>query len=174
MNVYGRSKLRGEELVLKAREAGLRAAVLRLANVYGSDRDHEDRVIPAFARAAARGADLHVEGERNTFDFTHVIDVVGGLLVTIDILSAGERALPPIHLVSGRGTTLGELAQMIAAHSPRQPRVILAEARAFDVSRFVGDPTRAREILGWSVERSLEDGVREIVARRAAEADQPG
>lgn len=173
MNVYGRSKLRGEELVLAARDAGMRVAVLRLANVYGNDRDHADRVIPAFARAAARGEDLHVEGEGHTFDFTHVMDVVEGIVMAIERLSAGERALPPLHLASGRGTSLGELARMIAAVSPRPPRVVLAEARSYDVSRFVGDPTRARAVLGWTTTRSLEEGIRAMVERFAAEVDRP-
>jgi UDP-glucose 4-epimerase len=165
MNVYGRSKVRGEELVLAARESGLRTAILRLANVYGNDRDHPDRVIPAFARAAAGGTDLRIEGENNTFDFTHISDVVAGLLIVVDKLAAGERALPPIHLASGRGTTLGELARMIAGASRNKPRVVIAESRSYNVSRFVGDPSLARERLGWTAKRSLEEGIREIVAR---------
>lgn len=165
MNVYGRSKLRGEDLVEEARRGGLRTAILRLGNVYGNDRDHEDRVIPAFARAAALGEDLRIEGEHNTFDFTHVMDVAEGIVTTAELLAGGERALPAIHFASGRGTTLGELARMIAAASSRKPRVILTEARSFDVSRFVGDPARAKDILGWVAKTPLEEGVRSMVAR---------
>lgn len=169
MNVYGRSKLRGEDLVMEAREGGLQTAILRLGNVYGNDKDHADRVIPAFARAAARGSDLIIEGEANTFDFTHVVDVTEGTLTAIEMLASGERALPSVHLASGRGTTLGELARMIAAASARKPRVVIAEARSFDVSRFVGDPARAKEILGWVAKTPLEDGIRAMVAHFSAE-----
>ena len=55
VNVYGRSKVEGERLVVGANARGLRAATVRLSNVYGSTRDHADRVIPAFVRAAISG-----------------------------------------------------------------------------------------------------------------------
>ena len=62
VNVYGRSKMACEEVMLAGRQEGLRGAILRLANVYGSIHDHPDRVIPAFCRAAALGAPMRVEG----------------------------------------------------------------------------------------------------------------
>jgi nucleoside-diphosphate-sugar epimerase len=43
INVYGRSKAACEQAALAGRSDGLRVAVLRLANVYGSIHDHPDR-----------------------------------------------------------------------------------------------------------------------------------
>src|SRR5207253_948512 len=45
LNTYGRSKVRGEQLVLAARGDGLVTGILRFANVYGPGPDHPDRVI---------------------------------------------------------------------------------------------------------------------------------
>lgn len=168
INHYGRSKVRGEELVMAAREAGLAVAVLRFANVYGPGRDHPDRVVPAFARAAARGGELRIEGGDNTFDFTHITDVVSGILTVADALSRGERLLPPIHLASGRGTTLLELAKMAVAASPAGARLKVGGSLSYNVSRFVGDPARARALLGWSARRTIEEGIREAVAGAAS------
>ena len=79
INVYGRSKVEGERLVEAARDEGLRAAIVRLSNVYGSTRDHPDRVVPAFARGAVTGSALRVEGADHTFDFTHIDDTTRGI-----------------------------------------------------------------------------------------------
>ena len=104
LNVYARSKAEGERVVLNARSQGLQTAVVRLSNVYGCTKDHADRVIPAFGRAAVEGSPLRVEGSNHTFDFTHVNDVVRGLRALIGLLESGEQSLPPVHLVSGHPT----------------------------------------------------------------------
>ena len=77
-NVYGRSKLEGELLTKAISAAGVTTSILRFSNVYGCSADHVDRVITAFARQAARGGAIYIEGSQCVFDFTHVHDV-GGL-----------------------------------------------------------------------------------------------
>ena len=90
INVYGRSKVEGERLVNEAIGRGLRAATVRLSNVYGSVDDHADRVIPAFARAAVSGTTLRVDGAECAFDFTHIDDTIPG--DGCNHRSVGERA----------------------------------------------------------------------------------
>ena len=80
VNIYGRSKAAGEELVNKARTKGLTTAIVRFSNVYGSTSDHSDRVVPAFARAASLGEPLRVDGPDHVFDFNHLEDTVRGLV----------------------------------------------------------------------------------------------
>lgn len=163
INIYGRSKAAAEELVRGARAEGLRTAVLRLSNVYGSTCDHADRVVPAFARAASLGEDLRLDGTEHTFDFTHVDDTALGIHKVLDLLARGERSLPPIHLLTGRPTTLGALAELAIAAGGGRSRARIAPSRDYDVARFVGNPDRAATLLGWKAERTIEDGVRELV-----------
>lgn len=164
LNVYAHTKVTGETMMLRSRAAGLRTAVVRLSNVYGSVRDHADRVVPAFARAAAFGGQLRVDGSNHMFDFTHLGDVVSGLASVLDALAGGEHALPPIQLVTGHGTTLGELARLAIAAGDARATVKESPARAYDVTRFVGDPARAQALLGWRAQRSVAEGIRELVA----------
>jgi len=175
VNVYGRSKAEGEMLVAEARRAGLRACTIRLSNVFGSTADHPDRVVPAFARAAAFGTALLVEGLEHTFDFTHVDDVTRGIVALTALLATGETPPPPIHFVSGRATTLAQLANLAASLGQAGSRIEQAAPRNFDVARFVGDPSRANELLGWGPEVDLEDGLSRLIqafraAPRASEA----
>ena len=162
VNVYGRSKVEGERLVDEARGRGLRAATVRLSNVYGSARDHADRVIPAFARAAISGGTIRTEGAGCTFDFTHIDDTVRGMVAIIDRLESGQ-APPPIHLLTGVPTTLRDLAAMAMAVAGSKTEVVEAPPRSFDVSRFHGDPSRARTLLGWEPRIALRDGLERLV-----------
>lgn len=163
LNVYARSKAEGERLLLAARSQGLQTAVVRLSNVYGCVKDHADRVIPAFARAAIEGLPLRVEGSNHTFDFTHVNDVVRGLGAMIGLLESGEHFLPPVHLVSGRPTSLGELAATCCRLAKSGVAATEVAPRSYDVAQFYGDPERARELLGWKSETSLEAGLSRLI-----------
>lgn len=170
VNVYGRAKVEGERLVASAREAGLRTAIVRLSNVYGSLHDHADRVVPAFARAAALGRRIRLDGREHTFDFTHIDDVVRGLLRMIDLLDHGE-VLPPVHLLTGRPTTLSELAATCVDLARTGSPIVEAPPRSYDVARFYGDPTRARELLGWTATIPLRLGLDRLI--RALRPDRP-
>jgi len=162
VNVYGRSKAAAERVALAWRRSGVDTAVVRLANVYGALNDHAKRVAPAFARGAAAGELLQVCGRENTFDFTHLDDVTLGLLSVVEALQAGE-VLPPIHFATGQPTTLGELADIAVRLGGNKAKVAEVQAPSYNVSRFVGDPTRARELLGWRARIRIGEGMHRLI-----------
>jgi len=159
LNAYARSKVEAELLIDKARAASLQTAILRFSTVYGSVDDHRDRIVPAFTGAAADGGTLRVDGPDCCLDLTHVDDVAIGVAQVVELLMSGERMLPPIHLVSGRRTTLLDLASMTNEIGGSKGRILFAAPRAFDVYNFVGDPERARALLGWQATTDLHTGL---------------
>jgi nucleoside-diphosphate-sugar epimerase len=167
INAYARSKVFGERLVMRAREAGITANVVRLSNVYGSTQDYYDRVVPAFARAAAAGGLIRLEGRLSTFDFTHISDVARGLFRMIELTATG-RNIDPVHLTTGVGTTLAHLARLAVANARRPLQVQEFPARDFDVSSFVGGTARAVEVLDWSAQTDLDRGFAQLVEEFAA------
>ncbi|MGI9493823.1 MAG: NAD-dependent epimerase/dehydratase family protein [Geminicoccaceae bacterium] len=172
VNVYGRSKAAAERVALAWRRSGIDTAVVRLANVYGSLNDHPKRVAPAFARGSVEGAVLSVCGRENTFDFTHIDDVALGLLSVVEALQAGE-VLPPIHLASGLPTTLGELADLAARLGGGRAKVAEVPAPSYNVSRFVGDPSRAHELLGWQTRIKIGEGMNRLIKAYRDELEPP-
>ena len=163
VNVYGRSKVAGERLIEAAGSDGMRASIIRLSNVYGSTRDHADRVVPAFARAAVLGHSLRVDGTDHTFDFTHIDDTTRGIVALVDHLASGAEAPPPIHFLTGQPTTLGQLANLAAEIGAMGSAIHHSPPRTFDVSRFYGCPDRARDILGWSPRIALSEGLGRLI-----------
>ena len=159
VNIYGEAKLAMEQASFSAREAGLNTAILRLSNVYGDTYDHVDRVLPAFCRRAVEGKTLRVDGFDHVFDFTHVSDTVDGIWRLVQMLEAGEEGIPPIHLLPGIGTTLLEAAEKAVNAANSSSDIISSPSRHYDVSRFVGDPSRAKSILGWEAKVNPEQGI---------------
>lgn len=174
VNIYGESKLKMEQAALAARAEGLNTAILRLANVYGSTSDHEDRVLPAFCRAAVEGKDLRVDGAENTFDFTHIDDTVNGFLKLIARLEKGHRDIPPIHLLPGTATTLQQAANMAIQAANSDSQITIAPSRNYDVSKFVGDPNLAKKELNWQAEIQPEQGIKMLVALFEKELNKQG
>ena len=172
MNVYARSKLAAERAVFGLRERGGTVAVLRFSNVFGSADDHPDRVVPAFARAAAGGGTLRLEGPDNTFDFTALEDAASAAHKAIEALREGRADYPPLDIVTGRATSLRELAEMAMTDAPCE--TIVAPPRLFDVSRFQGDPAPAAHYLGWRAESRLEERVARLVGDFRARANSRG
>lgn len=171
VNVYARSKVEGELLVAAAARRGLRTSIVRLSNVYGRTADHADRVIPAFARAAARGDAMRVEGSDNVFDFTHVDDVVLGLLRIVERLVPDRAAtLPPIHFATGQALSLGQLAALANELGGGRSRILSASPRRFDVAKFYGCWSRAHALLGWTPRISVAIGLAQLIAEFRAEA----
>lgn len=170
VNVYGRSKVEGERLIQDARSKGMRACTIRLSNVFGSTLDHRDRVVPAFARAAATGQPLRVDGSDHTFDFTHIDDVTNGIMVLMRGLISGGSAPDPIHFVSGVPTTLGELAFLSVSIAGSQSIIREAPPRNFDVAKFVGQGARAQALLGWQAKTSLRAGLKQLIEDYRLEA----
>lgn len=171
VSVYGRTKVEGEAWVERAREAGLRASILRLSNVYGSPRDHADRVVPAFARAALLGTPLRVEGPDHAFDFTHVEDVARGIGHLADLLADEAQAPPPIQLTTGVSTRLIDLAEMLIQHAGSASPIHFAPPRTYGVERFCGSRERAQDILGWSPQIPLSQGLSALLHAFAVHLD---
>jgi nucleoside-diphosphate-sugar epimerase len=174
LNAYGRSKAAGEQLIDAARRDGLRACTVRLSNVFGAVSDYPDRVVPAFARAAAAGHELRVDGAERVFDFTHVDDVARGIAGLAELLHASDSDVPTVQLVSGIPVTLGDLARLAMQVAGTNASLRYTTARSFDVASFVGNGDRAKAVLGWSPTVDLREGLARLIRafqHRSVEAE---
>lgn len=159
---YAASK-RSAELVVHAmahKTPRLRCPLLRFFTVYGPWQRPE-MAITTFVRSALAGAPITVFGDGSMRrDFTHVGDIVRGILAAMDTSPEGVRAY---NLGSGAPVTLAELVAAIGRASGRELAVTRAPVPLGDVDATFADIARAREELGWSPRVSLDEGLPTVV-----------
>jgi UDP-glucose 4-epimerase len=142
INAYGASKVTGEAFCRSfRRSSGLHSVILRLSNVYGP-RDL-GRVIPLWLDRAASGLDLEIYGGKQLIDFVWVGQVVEALVRAAEIRSP----LPTINVGSGTGCRIIDVARRILRMSAGRGHLKLLPARAVDVTRYVADVSRMRQML---------------------------
>ena len=177
MNLYGRTKLEGENMIKEFSEKNRsQSAILRFSNVYGNERDILDRVIPRFVLSGLKDEPMEIHGGNQFIDFTHINDTVEGIIRTMNMLEqkevnpadAGENGntwCNDFHLLPGRPFTLQQVAATIADHLETDVPIHYSEPRNYDVERFHGDPDKAARILGFKARIPPEMGIPMTVDR---------
>ncbi len=168
VNLYGYTKLVGERIVEEAaKNMGVQAIILRFSNVYGSEYDILDRVIPRFIIRAIKGLPLEIHGGDQMFDFTHIDDTVEGVRRAIEkIMEAREEGYcRDYHILTGTPTRITDLPKMISEAIGGDVRVVYTRSRSYDVRRFYGDPGRAYRELGFRARIGIREGIVRTVER---------
>jgi nucleoside-diphosphate-sugar epimerase len=160
---YSASKIASEALIYSyARCYGLKYIVFRFSNVYGrfdNDIDRMERVIPLFIRRIANDEPITIYGENKVLDFTYVDDCVSGIVAGTYALYEGRVENETINLAYGQGNTLVKMAQLIGKALGKEPKITLAPALLGEVTHYVADITRARDLLGYDPRVPLEEGI---------------
>ena len=175
---YGVSKLGAEQACLAySRGVGggppVRHVVLRFSNVYGSERDLPERVIPKFMGKALRGEDILLFGGDQVLDFTFVDDTVDGIIKAYEAASDDGAILgEDFHFATGRGCSVSELAATIVRLTGSPSRIIQGPAQSFDVRTFYADTHKCQEMLGYKAKTSLEDGL-EVLRKKMIREEAP-
>jgi len=168
-STYSASKIAGEAFVYSyARCYGLRYLVFRFSNVYGrydNDLKRMVRVIPLFIHSMLRNEPITIYGGRDkTLDFTYVDDCVDGIVSGIEGLAEDRVVNQTINLAYGSGNTLVHCAERIAAELGAEPQVALAPSLLGEVTHYVADLNKARELLGYRPQVALDEGIGRAVA----------
>jgi UDP-glucuronate 4-epimerase len=160
---YAASK-RSAELIASAicrRIPAMRCAALRFFTVYGP-RQRPEMAITSFARSILAGQSITVFGDGSMRrDFTHVDDVVRGVLAVLERLPVGFRIY---NLGSGSPVDLRWLVSALGDAAGIDARVEPAPVPLGDVDATFADITRARTELGWEPRVALRDGLKTVVA----------
>jgi len=171
-SVYGLTKLCAERACLSySKSSGLDPSVnhviMRFSNVYGSERDLPERVIPKFMNKALRGEDITLYGGDQILDFTFIDDTISGVvkLVSSSVEGDGSMFGEDFHFVTGRGVSVSELARMIVDLVGSRSKIIHGAANSFEVRKFIGDLTKARKVLGYEPKTRLEEGLKRLSER---------
>ena len=161
LTVYGSSKLAAEQL-LKVYEKlySVKHVTLRLANIYGSQRDLPQRVIPKFIEMCKNNLPLTINGGNQVIDFTFIDDVIDGIIKLIKKIEGNsEIAGKDYNFASGVGTSITDLAHIIKEIFQSKSDLIFYEQRNCDVQKYVGEFSKANKELGFLPKNTLKEGL---------------
>jgi len=154
-----------------ARERNLRLTELRLFSVYGP-WEPLSRLVPRAIAAAIDGEALPLTGPGARRDFVYVEDVARACA-----LAAMREEADGCVINIGSGHELAN-EELVAAVSRVLDRSVRTKPGAYplqrtDTSHWRADPSRARSLLGWVPEHSLDQGLA-ITAAWFREASRRG
>jgi UDP-glucose 4-epimerase len=163
--IYGAAKVFNEGLLRSFHEMyGLDYVALRYFNVYGPRMDiygvYTEVLIRWMDRIVAGQAPLIFGDGKQTMDFVYVEDIARA-----NILAAKAKVTDEVfNVASGVETSLNELAYSLAKvmGSDLTPEYG-PERKANPVQRRLADIVRAKQLLGFEAEVSLEEGLRKLV-----------
>ncbi|MER7794089.1 NAD(P)-dependent oxidoreductase [Streptomyces sp. NPDC097640] len=164
--VYGRTKLRGSQAVLRAaHELGVDGVVLRVGVACGPGAPGNSLAGVVAAHLAAGRDELRLAPLHDHRDLVDVRDVADAVVAA---------ALAPSHAVAGRVVNIGSgravpvraLVDLMISLSGLPVRVVedpaLHRTRS-DAAWQRLDIGRARRLLGWSPRRALRESVRDLL-----------
>lgn len=158
--LYGSMKLAGE-YIIKAyhKRFGIPYVIIRPSAVYGPT-DCNKRVTEIFLTNALEGKELILDnGGLHQLDFTYVKDLARGFVLA----ATSEKALNnTLNITRGEGRSIKELAEITKSLIP-EAKIVSKEASVYRPSRGKLDLSRAKEILGYQPQYSLEEGFKEYL-----------
>ena len=156
---YGVTKLCAEQLVLSYARGGiLQTASARLFSVYG-ERERPDKLFRKLIVAMDSGATIPLyEGSReHKRSFTYVKDITNGLS---KMLTQWDKCHGQIfNLGTDETHTTGEGIDLIEKIMGKKGQYKLTPPRSGDQRETSADISKARAILGYEPETSLEEGL---------------
>ena len=166
---YSVTKIIGEDLcALYNRHYGRRIAIVRNFNSFGVGQVG-DYIVPQLIRQGLTEHKIEIWDSRTIRDFLYVDNAIDAL---VSIAAHDDNG--PVNIGSGRGTSIGELAQTIAERFGAGLEVVDLKKKVLGSPALVSSNGRLRA-LGWEERVPFADGIdrtirwtRDQIARAAA------
>ncbi len=166
-SVYDEAKRFAEALTMAYHRAhAVEVRIARIFNTYGPRmRTDDGRSMPNFITQALRGEPLTVYGDgRQTRSFCYIADLVEGLCRLARTVVDG-----PVNLGNPGEMTILSLAREVIERTGSTSQIIFRPLPVDDPRVRRPDVTKAKRVLGWSPQTSLQAGLEQTIAYFRAE-----
>jgi UDP-glucose 4-epimerase len=160
LDVYGQTKLAGEELVTAfSSDTGIPAAIGRFFNIYG-EKETNPHLIPEILSQLANGR-IRIGNLTPARDYVHVSDAVEALLALGRTARAGSLIA---NVGTGVATTVKELLCLLERLLERPVELLETQERrrVQDRNYLVANPEHLESMTGFRPGRTLEWGLRRL------------
>ena len=159
--VYDEAKRAAEAFTMAYRRThGMQTRIVRIFNTYGPRmRLNDGRAVPNFLLQALSNQPITVYGQGSqTRSLCYVDDLITGV---VQLLEADYS--DPVNLGTDDEVTILELARRIRGLCGSSSEIIFKTLPEDDPRQRRPDLTRARQVLGWHPETSLEAGLAKTI-----------
>ncbi|MDP9343280.1 MAG: SDR family oxidoreductase [Actinomycetota bacterium] len=159
--VYDEAKRFAEAMTMAYhRTHGIETRIVRIFNTMGERmRPDDGRAVPTFITQALRGEPLTVHGDGSqTRSIGYVSDTVEGVYRLL-----GGEVTVPVNIGNPEEISVAELARAIGRLAGTEPELRFVERPVDDPTVRQPDVRRARELLGWEPEVSMEEGLKRTI-----------
>lgn len=141
------------------KQYNVKTKVIRIFNTYGPNmREDDGRVISNFINRALKNEDLEVYGDgKQTRSLCYVDDLIDGI---IKMMNSNDDIVGPINLGNDCEITINELAEKVIDLTNSESKIVYKELPQDDPIKRKPDLTLAREILGYSPNISIDEGIK--------------
>lgn len=143
------------------RENGVDIRVVRIFNTYGPRMLPDDgRVVSNFIVQALQGQDITVYGTgQQTRSFCFVDDLIEGFLRLMD----QDSCVGPMNIGNPSEFSMLELAEKVIKIVGSSSKLVFKDLPADDPKQRCPDITQAKEVLDWTPQVPLEEGLKRTV-----------
>jgi dTDP-glucose 4,6-dehydratase len=166
--VYDEAKRYAEALTMAYhRQQGVDTAIMRIFNTYGARmRPHDGRAIPTFLRQALVNRPITVFGDGSqTRSFCYVSDLIRGMIA---LAESGYH--DPVNIGNPDEFTLLELAEAVLEVTGSSSEIVYEALPVDDPKQRKPQIDLARELLGWSPEVPLREGLQRTIEQAGVES----
>lgn len=179
-NPYGTSKLFVEKILMDLYESDkdMDICILRYFNPIGAHPSgligEEPNGIPAnlvpyVAKVASGeleflsvfGDDYDTKDGTGVRDYIHVVDLAKGHVLAVNKLNKEGKGLFIYNLGTGTGYSVLDIIKAFEKANNLKINYKIVDRRPGDIAECYSDPTKAKQELGFSCEKTLEDMVRD-------------
>jgi dTDP-glucose 4,6-dehydratase len=164
--VYDEAKRYAEALTMAYhRQQGVDTTIVRIFNTYGARmRPYDGRAVPTFLRQALANRPITVFGDGGqTRSFCYVSDQIRGIVAL-----AESDYHDPVNIGNPDEFTLLELAETVKELTGSHSEIVFEALPVDDPKQRRPDITLARELLGWTPEVSLSEGLERTIEQSGA------
>ena len=175
-NPYGTTKLFIEQILkdLYASDHTWDIAILRYFNPVGAHesgligeepKGKPNNLMPYIARVAAGildelsifGNDYNTPDGTGVRDYIHVVDLAKGHIKALDKLEREKTGLYIYNLGTGVGYSVLDMVKAFESATGRPVKYKIVARRPGDIAMCYADPRKAKEELGWTATKTIED-----------------
>jgi dTDP-glucose 4,6-dehydratase len=143
------------------RQHGVDTRIVRIFNTYGPRmRLNDGRVVPAFVSQALTNQPITIFGKgTQTRSFCYVSDLIEGIY---RLMMSDYRL--PVNIGNPCEMTMLQFAKTIIQATGARSKIVFKPLPQDDPKQRRPDITKARKLLGWSPQVSLEEGLIQTIA----------